>query len=131
MAEIALAVCSPTKSDFDVDTMHVEVDLDDTQVFEPGGKRWTMSQKRCVPRVRKMPRAKQPRKLCRLMMRDAEKREQRLVERDKRMMEHLDVVVKGISESLEVRMTNSEVKVQTQWTAFERKWEEKIVEPDS
>ena len=40
MAETALAVCSPTRSDPDGDTMHVEVDLDNTQVFELGGKRW-------------------------------------------------------------------------------------------
>ena len=28
-------------------------------------------------------------------------------------------------------MTDLEAKVQTRWTAFAKKWEEKIVEPDS
>ena len=71
-----------------------------------------------------------------IMVRDAERREQRTVDRltgnfgqrDKRVMEHLDGVVKEISESLEERTTNLEAKMQT---AFEKKWEEKIVEPDS
>ena len=74
-----------------------------------------------------------------LLVKDAEKRVQRLVDRltsdfdqrDKRLMEHLDTVVKGISESIEGRMTNLEATMQNQWTAFEKKWVEKIVEPDS
>ena len=66
-----------------------------------------------------------------LMMKDAEEREQRFVERDRHMMEHLDVVVKGISDSPEERMTDLGAKMQTRRTAFEKKWVEKIVEPDS
>ena len=78
-----------------------------------------------------MPRAKQP---MTLMVRDAEKREQCLVDRlasdfdqrDKRMVAHLDDVVKGISESLGGRMTNLEATMQNQWAAFEKKWENPI-----
>ena len=40
-----------------------------------------------------------------LVVKDAEQMEQRLVETDKRMLEYLDVVVKGISDSLEGRKT--------------------------
>ena len=40
MAETVLVVCSPTRSEHHGDTMHVEMDLDDTQVSELGGKRW-------------------------------------------------------------------------------------------
>ena len=36
----------------------------------------------------------------------------------------------GISESLDGRMSDRETRMQTRWTAFERKWEEKIIEPD-
>ena len=62
------------------------------------------------------------------MMEEAEESEQRLLERD---AEHLGVEEKGMSDSLESRMTDLESKVQTQWSAFEKKWEEKIVEPES
>ena len=40
MAEVAVAACFPTRSDPDERALYVEVDLDDTQVFEPGGNRW-------------------------------------------------------------------------------------------
>ena len=84
--------------------MQVEEDLDNTQVSEPGGKRW----KRDDAAKEMLASSKATKKMASLMMKDAEEREQRLVERDRRMMEHLDDVVKGISESLEGRMTNLE-----------------------
>ena len=74
MAETALAVCSPTRSDPDGDTMFMEVGLDDTQVLEPGGKRWKQDDV-----AKEMHAAnKATMEMMSLMMRDAEKREQRL-----------------------------------------------------
>ena len=57
--------------------------------------------------------SKATKEMASLMMKDAEEREQRFVERDSRMMEHLDAAVKRISDSLEGRMTNLEAKMQT------------------
>ena len=42
---------------------------------------------------------------------------------NKRMVEHLDIVVKGISVSLDGRKTKLEAKMQNQWGTFERAWE--------
>ena len=116
----------------------MEVVLDDTQVLELGGKRWKQDEdaKEMLTSCADDAASKAAKEMMTLMVRDVEKREQRLVDRltsdfdqrNKRMMEHLDDVVKWISESLEVKMTNLEAKVQNQWTASEKKWEEKIVD---
>ena len=113
--------------------MQVEVDLDDTQVSEVGGKRWKHDDvaQEMLAACAEDAASKATKELVSLMMKDAEQREERLVERDKRLMEHLDVVAKGISDSLEGRVTNLEAKIQNQWTTFEKTWEKKIVEPDS
>ena len=70
------------------------------------------------------------------MANDAEEREQRLADRqasgsdrrEKRTVERLEDVVKGISESLRGRMTKLEAKMQSQWETFEQKWEDEIVQ---
>ena len=59
------------------------------------------------------------------------KRDKRFVDSNRCMMEHLNEVVKGITETLAARMSDLEGKMQPRWTAFQRKWEEKIIEPDS
>ena len=40
MADAVVASCSPARSEPNESAMHVEVDFDETQVFELGGKRW-------------------------------------------------------------------------------------------
>ena len=49
-------------------------------------------------------------------------------QRDKCIVDSLDFVVKGISESLDGRMTNLKGRTQHQRETFERKWEDKIVQ---
>ena len=40
MSEVAVAPCTPTRSEPSASEMNVEVGLDETQVFEPAGKKW-------------------------------------------------------------------------------------------
>ena len=47
------------------------------------------------------------------------------------MMETLNVMVRGTSQSLEGIMSDLDTRMQTRWTQFEKKWEEKIIDPDS
>ena len=65
---------------------------------EPGGKRWKQDvvAKEKLVSCAEDAASKATKEMVSLTMKDAEQREQRLVERDKRLMEHLDVVVKGI-----------------------------------
>ena len=56
-----------------------------------------------------------------LMIKDAEEREKRFVEKNRCMMEHLNAVVKRISEPLEGRMSDLETRTQPRWTAFQKK----------
>ena len=64
------------------------------------------------------------------LMQDAADSDQRLAERDQRVLEQLGGMVRGVSDSLEGRLSDLETRMQNQWTVIEKRWMEKIVEPD-
>ena len=99
MAETTLAVCSPTRSEPEGDTMQVE-----EEVTEPGGKRQKRDDvaKEMLASCAEDAANKATKEMASLMMKDAKEREQRLFEeRDRSMMDHLGTAVTGISDSLE------------------------------
>ena len=125
-----LAVCSSTRSD-----MHVKVDLDETQSFQPGGKRWKQYDvPKEVTSCADDAASKAAKEMVTLMVRDAARREQRLVDRltsdfgqrGQAYDRTFGRCGKGDFSIPWGRMTNLEAKVQNQWMAFEKKWEEKI-----
>ena len=77
MAETA--VCSPTRSDPNGDTMQVEVDLDDTQVFNSDGKWWKQDNvaKEILASCAEDAASKDTKEMISSIMRDVEKRRQR------------------------------------------------------
>ena len=98
--------------------MNVEVDLDETQVCELAGKKWKQDDvaKDTLTSCADEAASKAAKELLVQMANDAEKREaDRLASdadrRDRRMVERLGDVVKGISESLHGRKTNLEAKM--------------------
>ena len=107
--------------------------LDSTQAAEPDGKRWKRDDvsKDMLRTFAEEAARTATKEMASLMLKDAEERETRFVVNNRCTMEHLDGMVKGISESLEGRMSEFENRLQTRWTVFERKWEENIIEPDA
>ena len=101
--------------------MNVEVDLNETQMCEPAGKKWKQDDvaKDMLTSCADEAASKAAKELLVQMANDAEKREaDRLASdadmRDRRMVERLDDVVKRISESLHGRKTILEAKMQNQ-----------------
>ena len=64
------------------------------------------------------------------LLQDAADRDQRMAARDQRVLEQLGGMVRGVSDALEGRMSDLETRMQNQWTVFEKKWIDKIVEPE-
>ena len=91
MADTTLAVCSATRSAPEGDPMQVGEDLDNTQVSDPGGMRWKRDYvaKEMLASCAEDAASKATKEMESLMMKDADEREQRLVERDRRIVEHL------------------------------------------
>ena len=116
----------PTIDDSVVGGMEVDEDLDDfdlynTQVAEPEGKRWKMDNV-----------AKEMRTHCAEDMKDMMSR---MIQTGisvwlKDLIEQLSGMVKGISASLEGRMSELEAKMQNQLTVFEKMWMQQIVKLD-
>ena len=84
--------------------MQVEADLDNldnTQVSELDWKRWKRDDvaKDMLLTCAQEPASRATKEMASLMMSDVAEREQRFVERDRCMMEHLYGMMKGISES--------------------------------
>ena len=121
--------------------MQVNEELDDlanTQVTELGRKRWKEDERRkrnahafrMKPSRATLEMKEASIKATRLLLQDAADRDQRLAARDQRVLEQLGGMVRGVSDALEGRMSDLETRMQNQWTVFEKKWIDKIVEPE-
>ena len=138
----SVAYCAETDSDSISGVLLVEVrrlrdldDLDDTQFAEPCRKRWKEDNvakemlMRCAEDAAGRATAKVEDITSRLMQ-DAADRDRRLAERDQKMMEQLTGLLKGVSDTMDGRMSDLEQRVQHQWTVFEKKVGGKMVQLD-
>ena len=89
-------VSSRTRSEPEGDTTQEEEDLDNRQESELGEKRWKRDvATKMFASCAEDAASRATKEMASLMMEDAKQREQRLVETDRRMMEHLGVVLMG------------------------------------
>ena len=109
-------------------------DLDDTQVTEPGRKRWKEDNvakdmlMRCAEEAAGRATS-EVKDITSRLMQDAADKDRRLVERDQHMMEQLTGLVKGVSETMEGRMSDLEKRSAKTMDGVQKKRMEKIVEP--